>query len=345
MEKIIVNPYNHKENDYIQLLVEAIKIAGYEPVPQKGNQKCCKYYLYNWYENVAGNHKLILVIKKVLKIACLKLFGKKIIWIMHNKLQHNQSGYSNLFMRWYMTLTCDCIMILCDETMKSIEKISKAQHIIRKVHKVPLINYTTTLGEPIQNRKVDGTIRLLLFGRIQPYKCIELLIKALKQVKVSNSIELTIAGKADDDDYLNDLKKQAASLNNVSFISKFISVSELKALAKKTDLFMVPLDLRSSLNSSAVMMAFSLGRVAVCPKVGTILEYDDADEFSYSYTYTTVEEHITTLVNIIEQLDCEYNENPMTFSMKGQKALKKVVENNSISEVASCFKHMMNSLH
>ena len=56
MQYVIVNPYEHSDNDYIHLQIEAIKKAGYEPVPQKGNIIKSNYIVYNWMENVDGNH-------------------------------------------------------------------------------------------------------------------------------------------------------------------------------------------------------------------------------------------------------------------------------------------------
>ena len=35
MQYVIVNPYEHPDNDYIRLQIEAIRKAGYIPVPQK----------------------------------------------------------------------------------------------------------------------------------------------------------------------------------------------------------------------------------------------------------------------------------------------------------------------
>lgn len=37
MQYVIVNPYEHPNNDYIRLQIEAIRRAGYTPVPQTGN--------------------------------------------------------------------------------------------------------------------------------------------------------------------------------------------------------------------------------------------------------------------------------------------------------------------
>ena len=84
MQYVIVNPYEHPDNDYIRLQIEAIRKAGYIPVPQTGNITKSDYILYNWMENVDGNHKILVVSKKLIRLLQLKLLGKKIIWVMHN---------------------------------------------------------------------------------------------------------------------------------------------------------------------------------------------------------------------------------------------------------------------
>ena len=57
MQYVIVNPYEHPNNDYIRLQIEAIRRAGYTPVPQTCNIVKIDCILYNWMENVDVNHK------------------------------------------------------------------------------------------------------------------------------------------------------------------------------------------------------------------------------------------------------------------------------------------------
>ena len=141
MQYVIVNPYEHPNNDYIRLQIEAIRRAGYTPVPQTGNIVKSDCILYNWMENVDGNHKALIIAKKLVRLIQFKVLGKRIVWVMHNKQPHENSYKFGLFMMKVMAFISDKIMILCDETVPALMKITNSKKVLEKGGKVPLISY------------------------------------------------------------------------------------------------------------------------------------------------------------------------------------------------------------
>lgn len=342
--RVIVCPFDHKENDYIQLLTQVIYRAGYIPVPQHGNQRRSRFFLYNWYENIDSPNATIVLARKIFKIFVLKVVKKRIIWVMHNKIQHNKSNVGNRIMRWYMAHMSNAIMILCDESMKSVITLGNEKRMRLKTYKVPLINYCSLIGDIPEAQPISGKIRMLSFGRIQPYKCLDVLIEALNNATTINKVELSIVGNAQDSKYLDFLREMAKDNSNVKFISRFVSMDELKVFARDTDLFVVPLDVTSSLNSSAVMMAFSLAKPVICPNIGTTLEYQDISSFSYTYNYDGRMDHISSLKECIEKADQDFSLKQDIFIKMGKKARETVQRINSISAVSEEFKELMEGI-
>lgn len=334
MKKVIVFPYEHSENDYIKLQIECIERAGYHAVPQDGNRRTADYIMYNWYENM-NNSGFIMLIKKILILQYYRITGKKIIWVMHNKRPHESyDRYSNFMMKYLSTIS-SAIMILCNESINSLRRINHSNNIIKKVYKVPLISYESLVGQ-IASKEPSNILSLLMFGRIMPYKCLDVLIEAIKICKHKENIRVTIVGPAHDEEYIKELKSIINDTDNVNIIVGFIGIDELKKYAERADAFVLPMDLESSLNSSAVIMAFSLGRTVICPEIGTIKDLDNGKDFVYTYSYRDKKEHVLQLSKTI---DCAYEERD-TLKEKGKNALTVLQRNNSVEVVAKKFEAM-----
>lgn len=343
MKYIIQSPFDHGENDYIGLMVQAISAAGYEPIPEKGNRLRAECVVLNWFENVPAEGRMKLMLKKFLKLFYYKVLGKKIVWVMHNRHPHEGKDKYSLFMMKLMARISDRIMILCDETLPALQKLAPGKRITCKVYKVPLVSYQTLVGSMPEKKRGD-TLNLLLFGRIQPYKCIETLIQAVRSASCGEKIRLHVVGSCRDQAYAQQLQQMAEGAANICIDPRFISVDELKKLTEEADAFVLPMDHSSSLNSSAVMMAFSLGRTVICPWIGTMYEYTDADDFAYCYDYASLEEHTQALRSAIERAyaDCMCSEEGL--SQKGRLALQTISRCNSIEAVAEAFRKMIESM-
>lgn len=341
MKYIIQCPFDHGENDYIALMIQSIRAAGYEPVPEKGNRIRGDCILLNWFENIPTESRMKILFKKFVKLFLYRLLGKRIIWVMHNRHPHEGKDPYSLFMMKFLARFSDRIMVLCDDTIHALQEIMPLKNITRKVYKVPLVSYQSLVGS-IPEKKRGDTLNLLLFGRIQPYKCIETLIEAVQSTSCVGYIRLNVVGSCRNTEYAQQLQKLAENTPNIHIDPRFISLDELKELAADADAFVLPMD-HSCLNSSAVMMAFSLGRTVICPWIGTMHEYTDVEDFAYCYDYQSSQEHVDALQRAIEQayIDCMSSESGL--SIKGQHALQTVTNKNSIDAVAESFQKMIDS--
>lgn len=339
MQYVIVNPYEHPNNDYIRLQIEAIRRAGYTPVPQTGNIVKSDCILYNWMENVDGNHKALIIAKKLVRLIQFKVLGKKIVWVMHNKQPHENSYKFGLFMMKVMAFISDKIMVLCDETVPALMKITNSKKVLEKVCKVPLISYESIVGE-MDEAPIGGKLNVLLFGQIKPYKGVEVLLEALKDEYLQQNTVITIVGKCNDQSYLNQITDKIKTLHNVSFQNRFIELSELKKIVKDIHLLVLPMDIKSSLNSSAAMMAFSLRRTVICPNIGTVQEYY-GQNYMYTYDYQTIEEHVDQIKKSIRAAIDDLNNDPECMREKGNMAFEMAHKYNSLDVVAKAIKEML----
>jgi len=100
------------------------------------------------------------------------------------------------------------------------------------------------------------------------------------------------------------------------------------------------MDIKSSLNSSAAMMAFSLRRTVICPNIGTVQEYY-GQNYMYTYDYQTIEEHVDQIKKSIRAAIDDLNNDPECMREKGNTAFEMAHKYNSLDVVAKAIKEML----
>lgn len=332
MNKIIIFPYETK-NDYIGLLVKAVKMSGYVPVPQKGNKLFSQMIMYSWYENT--NNSIVVFFRKIMMLLFYKMLNKKIIFILHNKVSHEKDKYSLLMMKILVHIS-NRIMILCEDSIPVLKSLCDDLDM-KKISKVPLINYSSLVGE-IEIKK-EKKFRLCFFGRICAYKKVELLIEAMNRLS-DYDIELTIVGECEDACYLNNLLNLIGDSSRIKLINEYVTLHKLEEIVADIDCFAIPLDLHSCLNSSSVMMGISLGRNVICPNVGTVNDIV-SPPFIYGYTYDDDDSHIDALKNSINRAYNDWLSDSEKFYRNGHEGLAYVKENNSLEKISRYIRKML----
>lgn len=113
----------------------------------------------------------------------------------------------------------------------------------------------------------DAARRFLLFGRLGRYKGGELLVRAFAALE-DESTELVIAGKQIDQIDLGDLSPSVAA--RITVHNRFLAEDEVGRLVEAADFMVLPYV--ASLTSGAALLAMSLGRPVIAPRLPTLVE-------------------------------------------------------------------------
>ncbi|GLC29705.1 glycosyltransferase family 4 protein [Clostridium omnivorum] len=341
MNKVYMYPPESKENQYIELVQNSIRNAGYEIISEKNLKnefKDINTFIFNWYE-VLGHEKIFRIfVKKFFKILYLKFKSKKIVWVVHNSKPHGESSRLPIYFMKFMLRISDNIMILSDDTRKVLYGLNnKVRKYESKVVKVPLPNYISIYKELSKEKDIHHNgINFLFIGLIRRYKNVELLIEVFNELREEN-INLQITGNCKDDVLRKKLIELSKSNSNINLDFRFISNDEMAGLIGESDIIVLPFDNESSLNSSTIMLAFSCKKTVVSPLIATLNEYSNK-EFFYSYEYRNPLEHKKKLINVLRQVIKDYQLNDNILKEKGEYAYKIVRENNSLDKLSEIYK-------
>ncbi|GAB3660194.1 hypothetical protein GCM10028791_34020 [Echinicola sediminis] len=305
---IIFNPVTNEENQYIQIMVSPLKKAGYQVHKLDTIFSSIKHFRriklvhLNWFENVDDSSSfkaLISFMRKMIVLTAIHLFGKKLVWTMHNRVSHEKkTGNFSEKLNRKLIQWSDAIVIHCSLSQKLLT--DRNPSLAHKIHHIPHPDFIGCYGPFSDNPETtDNKLRLLFIGAIKPYKNIELLIESIGPL--GKEVELTIAGKPKDERYHKVLSKLAAPYPNINLQLQFIPDGLLPLLIGKSDLLIMPYDLKSSLNSGTAILAFSYKKTVICPKIGTLVDMEEAERNFFSYLYTSEEEHKQKITEKVQE--------------------------------------------
>lgn len=274
----------------------------------------------NWMENILNEDH-----KQFLKMAKRKHI--KIIWVFHNRVPHDalDLGYAVDNIRFLMKI-CDKIVLYSRDSKKYlIEYDSKMD--VRKIYFIPhpnFINDYNSYGDIKERLPLDSdTFVFSVFGLVRPYKNIELIIEAFERLKETYNCVLLIAGSPLNRKYGE--KLQALTENRkVVFDFKYINSLEMASYLELSDVLVQPYDIKSSMNSGVMIMAFSYGRTVIVSDIAMTNDFDES--LIYKYTYESNQEHIDKLHKMMEKAYLDGRENSRN---KGRQLFEIVKEKYS----------------
>jgi beta-1,4-mannosyltransferase len=132
---------------------------------------------------------------------------------------------------------------------------------------IPHGDYRAWFSKFSKDRSVPG--RVVYFGLLRPYKGVDNLIRAFKEVDDA-SLTLHIAGRAADDSFLNGLQEQVARDDRVSLEARFLDDEELVRFVTQAELVVLPY--RYLVNSGVAVLSLSLNRPVLVPDSATARE-------------------------------------------------------------------------
>lgn len=331
--KICFFPIESKDNDYVNNMISMIKQLGIEVYSTEDVKRDFKLFMsvhifhFNWYENLGTKNyykALYILLKKVCTIFLLKMFNKKIIWTMHNKIAHDSvDDKLSMFILKFIAKQSNKIVIHSKESINILNNIIDKKKITDKIVYIHHINYINNIN--LNNNLIkfnfkinDNELIFMFCGAVKKYKNIELLIKAFNDLELKNC-KLIIAGKPYINDYKREINKIINGNKNIITIFKFLSNNELFSLINLSDILIFPYNKKSSLNSGSIILGFSCKKTVISPMIGTLLDMKDQD-FYYGYDYQSEEEHYNKLKQYILKVYNDYSFNKKILKEKGEQA-------------------------
>ena len=299
---IIFNPPDNSENQYIHILVKGIEENGFAVNPlddlfkSRAHFQSIRLVHLNWFENLDESSKGAMwksFTRKIVALLAIKASGKKLVWTMHNRLSHEKGSgkLSNILVKLLLK-SVDAVVIHCASTETFLREIYPKFR--SKILLIPHPHFIDVYGKALELPKnPQEPLKLLFMGAVKPYKNLELLIRVCREF--GDAIHLTIAGKPASQDYAEELRRLAFGADQIDLRLGFVEDQQIPDLIGGSDLLVLPYDMRSSLNSGTVILAFSYGRTVICPRIGTIDELAAADSGVFSYTYASESEHESKL--------------------------------------------------
>lgn len=219
---------------------------------------------------------------------CLRARGAKLVWTVHNCRPHERL-HPSMEERFWPTFVprVDAIISLSPTGLAiALDSFPQFRQLPSTV--IPLGHYRSeypphdpdarkALGIPSQARVV------LFVGAIRPYKNVEGLIRAFRQVKTPQAL-LYVVGHPNSSGLAEGILREGSSDDRVHLRFEFLPPEDLSAYIGAADVVVLPY--REILNSGSALLSLSLNRPVLVPERGAMgeLKSDFGEEWVQTYS-------------------------------------------------------------
>lgn len=340
---VVYSPYGSNANAYVNIVMDGLRRSGCDAHDlawfyNRADKSPVPVFL-NWEDEVKGRDKARVLwhyIQKRVRIFRILSKGGRIVYVVHNRAPHDTNGSLALKLsrrvRGVLAKESSCMVVLCDETKCDLkDQLGPVAYaaVEQKIIKIPIPSYTGCYPRSEKKWREEYAVEkdkfLFVFsGLIRPYKGVELIFDVADYFRTHKyNAEFLIVGRCDNVEYKEALTASLPEDSSVHLSFGFVKDDELGELIEASNALILPLDIRSSLNSSTCYLAFSYGRTLVCPLIGTLKEFDK--DLFYSYEYRTSTEHKDKIIAAAEQAYLDWKKDSHAFASKGQR-LKSIVD-------------------
>lgn len=308
----------------------------------------------NWFENIDGGAAYMPILRyfrRQLQLSRMKRAGLKLIFCKHNRFPHNPK-YPLLSKKLYKRICdlADVIVAFNDDAEQDLLQVFPGSRYGEKITVIPPVNYIGVYPENPQSaiyrlrEKHAGQMCIGYIGRIQPYKNVELILQAAKEMQAEMpDAYFLIAGEPYSEEYGQKLKAMAQGLKNVETLFERVADEDMAPLMEVSDILVMPYDKRSASNSGAGRLAFSYGRTVVSPDISSMNMLPE--ELIYKYHYDTDAEHPALFIGKIREAYQAWKKQPDSLMDKG-KYLKTIMERDYSEQAIEqkyrdMFKHLL----
>ena len=239
------------------------------------------------YPYMIANSRLKTIIKStsfICVLIMLKLFGIKIVWTVHNIVDHEGKFRSTeLFFTKFLAKLSNRMIVHCHAAKLEVIKVYGKDD--SSVIVIPHGNYIGKYKNVMNSREARNKFNIneedtvfLYFGQIRAYKGIPELIDAFNKLE-NKKAKLFIVGKPLDEDIV--IKILSNRNGNIETVLKFIPDDDIQIYMNAADIVVLPF--KDILTSGSAILSMSFGKPIIAPEVGCITEtVDKKGSFLYS---------------------------------------------------------------
>lgn len=228
----------------------------------------------SWWRAVGKHARLALL------MLYLRARGTRIVWMIHNLQAHEQDHWlsSWLFPRWFPQL-CTHVIALTGNGLAAARARYPA---LRRKHAAVIPHGHYRDEYPVRHSRAEGRrllelaqdrFTLLFFGNIRRYKNVPSLIEAFRALP-GGDLQLVIAGQPGVGIEAAEIATLARCDERIRLHLEFVPEAQVPVLLGAADLVVLPFD--SVLNSGSVLLALSLNRPVLAPRLGALPEIQGA---------------------------------------------------------------------
>lgn len=212
-------------------------------------------------------------------IPFLKLKKKAIFWTMHDvDFRPSNPGLRGKMESLQVKLLCqnnilnrqvDVIIVHGKELKQKLISRGVSE---TKIHVLPHFDYQYLVSNPnLESTSSNGYV--LLFGKIKPYKGMEIFLNAARIVnkKLGKKVRIMIAGKGDMSHFIPLFRK--SDIEYIEILNRYIPDSEIPLLFTNAKCLVLPYTEASQ--SGIIPLAYTFSKPVIVSNVGSITEYVD----------------------------------------------------------------------
>ncbi|MDC9514542.1 glycosyltransferase [Pseudoalteromonas sp. CST5] len=286
---------NKKSNPYNYLLYTGMKGADVSEFSfseaLKLNYDVIHIHWPEWYLNSNFLIKAFFYsFTLIFVLSYAKLFGKKIIWTVHNLKPHKvkYKVLNRVFWKLYIPLVDGIV------SLSNTNEIVATEHFAlpKKIKKTVVYHGLYSKIYENESSKYEARNKLgicedkrvfLFLGQIKKYKNLTELINVFNESdKLKNDV-LLIAGKFESESYYQEVLTLKGSNENIIIYNKFIEDSDLQYFFNASDLSILPF--KEIFNSGSALLSITFNTPVILPESNNFLEYGELFNKSIIHTY------------------------------------------------------------
>jgi glycosyltransferase involved in cell wall biosynthesis len=219
-----------------------------------------------------------------LVLACVRLLRMRLVWTAHNVLPHAPVFHDDIAARRRLVAACDLVIGHHRAALTELAALGAEPHRDAVIPHGPFFPSAPadTLRAPGEG---NDAREVLFFGKVQPYKGVETLIRAFLALPADVRARLTVAGECSDSGLRSALLALAGqSGGTVRLQLRRVPDDQVSSLLASADVVALPFE-RVTTSGSAVL-ALGHGRPLIVPAVPALADLPDAAVIRYDGSLT-----------------------------------------------------------